>query len=442
MKKMILLIHAVLFSAFLPGAELPKAPFEMTEDGYAALQSVQDVPRANVMAFDRFNIPYLYDNETTWISTLRDGKWVKLDFSSALQAAKLARTPECIPDVYASLTIDNDGALYLLIPKPYRANGSFNNAILIYSPDGGKKFQAYPVPMPATQVVMEVQSGGNKIVDPPAVLVSRFTKQLPGDAQYRWARLNEMNIFLPRKTAGGLEWGDPILISQEGFGLTPHSGGNSVAVTGEGKLFAAYVRKPDDLRKGGNPTRILTLDRRTRKILADDFVMNAAPEWADIHSNPGLVMDHKGILHLMTGAHYGRSFYHRASAEPHSAGTWREQQTVGKDQSYVTLVADSRNTLHLTPRNANRLEYQFRPENGQWSEPVVIAWQSPDYKGYAVYYHHLFIDCNDNLYLAFSYNDKNTVNRPKLIAVSPDRGKTWQLCSTAFLQSQIGKSAE
>ena len=51
MKKMILLIHAVLFSAFLPGAELPKAPFEMTEDGYAALQSVQDVPRANVMAF-------------------------------------------------------------------------------------------------------------------------------------------------------------------------------------------------------------------------------------------------------------------------------------------------------------------------------------------------------------------------------------------------------
>ena len=93
-------------------------------------------------------------------------------------------------------------------------------------------------------------------------------------------------------------------------------------------------------------------------------------------------------------------------------------------------------------RELQSLEYQFRPENGQWSEPVVIAWQSPDYKGYAVYYHHLFIDCNDNLYLAFSYNDKNTVNRPKLIAVSPDRGKTWQLCSTAFLQSQIGKSAE
>jgi hypothetical protein len=89
--------------------------------------------------------------------------------------------------------------------------------------------------------------------------------------------------------------------------------------------------------------------------------------------------------------------------------------------------------------------YQHKPAQAMdWSDPVTLADPPPGHTGYSVYYHRLFIDRRDALYLSFTFYEMDTKDSgvyPRALAVSVDQGRTWRLATTDLLAGRIASHA-
>ena len=436
----------------------------------------------NVPSFDSEDRPYIRSrteslDETGFVHTLRGLRWAQCDFLDAVRKAvpDFASTAQGGGWLPSRVVFDRDDHAYTLLQVRRTDKGVKN--LLLYSRDRCATWQAYPLPPGAFSI--EHWTGHNPIAGPPAIAL--MTKK--ADHPARWASHMTLTLLFPRKTADGLELGEPVFVTDNCLGMAQHSGGASFAATKDGRTHFLWVetfakvgksarawlhdhalkRKPYVTRtregKQGSPTYIATYDHKTRQ-LGEAVLLAYAPPRDDVHNTPGVSLDSEGHLHVITGAH-GEPFYHLRSRKPNDAyGGWDGPSATlhggsktpdGKDmarQTYLAMVIDQDDTIHIAYRqwrqgvdpyhdgkNYAALSYQRKRKGLRWEDarPLVVA----PMPGYSIYYHKLALDHRGRLYLSYSYwnPDEPYKSLPgryhfRSMLVSRDGGETWHLATT------------
>ena len=121
----------------------------------------------------------------------------------------------------------------------------------------------------------------------------------------------------------------------------------------------------------------------------------------------------------------------------------------GVRQTYVGLVCDPEDTLHLAYRlwwegvkpfpasSYATLSHQRKPSGGPWEEPRTLI--VPPFSEYSIYYHRLTIDRRGRLFLSYNYWSTYWFYRSdhrgdrRALLVSEDRGENWKLAETSDL---------
>lgn len=433
---MLTILLSLAGSAFAAGERL--APFEIPPSGRPeVLVGGIDLEAPCGLAFDSRNRPYMFDTREPehfgYILTLRDGKWVRLSYVDALRKAYpgMVAPQKRFNHALGSLAIDARDGLYAII-RSNKGPGR-SGYLLLYSDDLGDHFRVYDLPGAA---FLETWTGHNDLDSPPAIGCLRRRKNHPA----RWTAYHDLEILLPARSQNGLSLGDPVHISSDCFGISNHSGGYSFAVTTGRQTHLVYVDIPADGK--GNPTHVATVDRVERRVTARQFLVNAPPNKPDVHSTPVIATDSTGILHVLAGAHFKKSFYYTRSVRPDTvAEGWSEPVAQSQDQTYATLVCDSSGRLHTVYRKHPRLLYVHKPAGAdRWSRPRELVCAPTGHKGYTIFYHRLFIDRKDALYLSFTFYEFHTRDKgryPRALAVSEDGGTSWRLATTAALQGRV-----
>ena len=422
MLKPLLSTLIVLFQIFQLESGGPTAPFEIPPHGNPEKllgRTVLEAPTA--MAFDSKNRPYMINNRNFKsfgkLKTIRNGKWITQSFLELFNQERLPSTRNYHGT--GELVIDDQDSLYATVGNK-----------LIYSPDLGKTFKAYPC-----KGSLEVRTGSWKFTLPPVISQLTDTQKVKG---MRWGGRSQLSILIPKKVKGGLLLGKPIEISENcmTIGSGGHSGGTSYAVTTDNLTHIVYTILPEDTTQGGNPIHIATIDRRNRSVIAKELLVVADPINPDIHTRPTITADSKGYLHVLSGSH-GTPFYYLRSLKPHdiTKGWTKPVKLMGR-QCYASIVCDQQGTVHSVFREwipHASLGYSSKiPEVETWLKPTTLVHgANPRGKyAYGIFYHRLFIDRESNLFLSFTFWERNTNKNgvyPEALAFSKDFGKTWSL---------------
>jgi hypothetical protein len=386
--------------------------------------------------FDPANRPYALTD--AGIATRRDGRWTSIDFADAVTRSDGSRDAGAW-DIHSSkIAFDRQGDVYVLAR-------SAGQDVLLHSTDGGRTFTAYPIPNPSGRrgaLDIEQFSGHNVPDGPPAI--TRYTLTA-ADPRRIWRRIHDLELLLPEKTASGLSFGEPILISKLCIGLASHSGIPSSVVSGGGKVHVVWAEATEpDAKVPGVPTYVATYDRATRTLGKPALVAHGPPP-NDVHNSPSITIDSRGYLDVLAGTH-GLPFPYARSLAPNDAGSgWTEPVPVGEGlpQTYIGLVCGPDDTLHAVFRlwrfgaapfessEQGTLAYQRKRPGQPWEPPRVLV--VPPFSEYSVYYHRLTIDRRGRLFVSYDYwstywfyrNDHPGARRAVL--TSPDGGDTWKL---------------
>lgn len=422
--------------------------------------------RPNVTTFDSKGRPYIRSrgrniDQTSFIHTLRDGKWIEIPFLPALRESwpDFRRTIAAGGTTDARVIFDREDRFYTVVRIQLKDRRS--KTVMLVSSDYGETIQA--VELPPGSVPAEHVSGHNQLTGPPFLMIA---ERLEADLSERWARLNRLTVAQPRWEEGRIVMPEPVEVSRKLVSLGQHSGGSSFAVTREGKTHFVWAEITEDESETGTPTFIATYDQETEEISTPLLLLHAPP-LNNSHNMPGICLDSEGVLHVVSGSHYGESFRYTRSLEPNDlASGWTEPGAVwatgwtavsGNEaggQTYVALVCAPDDTLHLVFRHwqmksekyphltegegkyFGALAYQRKPKDGAWSEPKTLI--IPERDIYAIYYQKLSVNQVGQLFLSASYMDRVLLKRSetdrflrRMILTSPDGGKTWRFAETA-----------
>ena len=395
-----------------------------------------EYPLDNQVYFDMKNRPFVVSSDGVF--SLRGGAWIKT------AKARRPDTDRVIPirPVGTKIAFDRNNDVYLL-------GRDSSSTVLLRSGDHGSTFTAWPVPGSGSFDI-EQFSGHNLISGPPPLARFRETAR---DPKLIWLRINDLDLILPaKKPDGSIVMGDPIAVSKECIGLSTHSGIPSAIVSRGDKVHITWgeATLPEE-KAPGVPTYVATYNRSTGE-LGSPALVGYGPPANDVHNSPCITMDSKGYLHVLIGTH-GRTFKYVRSVSSNSAsGGWTEAEDVrsGLRQTYIGMVCDHDNTLHLVFRlwlNDNKyfpaghyanLAHMSRLQGKKWSDarPLVVA----PFSEYSIFYHRLTIDRKGALFLSYDYwstywfyRTDHSGNRRSLL-MSPDSGNTWKLASSSEFQ--------
>ncbi len=415
---------------------------------------------ANEVYFDRHNRPFIRERKesvyySTAITLLDGSRWLVRPFLPALQQIY----PGCRSGygsggfLGAKIAFDgqNDAYTLLRIAKADKTSVS----VLLHTPDDGRTYDVHELPGGAFD--LEQFTGHNALDIPPPVLAYVKTADHPA----RFCAFHDLLLYLPQKQKGKLTLGEPVKVSDRCLGSCQHSGGPASTATRNGKTHIVWGEVTDD-KDPGVPTYIATYDHASGKLGKPVFLAYAPPV-NDVHNVPAVCQDSQGYIHVVAGAH-GRAFQYLRSLRPNDAyGGWTEPVEVlsagyvddstdadgdGR-QTYISLVCDPRDTLHIAFRQWRRnvdeyhpgriyaaLSVQSKPRDHPWgpARPVVI----PPVPGYSIYYHKLTIDRRGRLFLSYSYwtsdqsyqSDFPDRYHHRAVLVSNDGGRHWKLAET------------
>mgnify|MGYP005623508499 FL=1 len=390
---------------------------------------------------------------------------------------------------------DNVGDLYALVRVLEPVKGWF----LLHRPADSGTWSVYELAMGGRLERTDPYRGGQR---PPMIV---------GHADGRLAL-----TCLEKTTDGTLTIGEAIRFAPGGSGLNPaHSGAGPVAATVGDMTYLVCagtqpVRKNDVPTNGapfrspklaeaeagphhpGTPQYVVCYDHPTGMVTDPvllGFGQNPYTPKPDNHNGPAIVADSRGLLHVVLGAHQHNFWYVRAmKPNPQGKRDWSNPEPLGFRRrydcglTYVALVIDSRDRLHLVARNVSRghdrdgnplpademnadsmmrtLDYfrGSRQADGSWKWEEKGALVMPLWhRRYSIFYHKLAIDRKDRLFLTYSYfgaqlSDEATVvyrekwpgekipdpplkgmwMRPHdpAILMSSDGGDTWRLALT------------
>ncbi|MFO7946088.1 MAG: BNR-4 repeat-containing protein [Armatimonadota bacterium] len=414
----------------------------------------------NEVYFDRDNSPWIrhrteHRHYSAGAVVLEDSKWVLREWTDAIKA----RFPDYVRPSSGSgfhacrWAFDDDGGGWTVM-RLFRRGPEFTNVIL-YTPDRGQSWQVEPVAGGLAEI--EAFTGHNRDSKYPPVLAYRHIKDHPA----RFCSYQELLLYTPRIEDQKLVVPEPLTVSDNCLGGAQHSGPPPTLATRAGKTHIVWgeVTDSDD---PGVPSYIATYDHDTGE-LSEKVFLGHAPPVNDVHNIPAVVLDSEGYIHVVTGAH-GANFMYRRSLEPNDISVGfteavkvldagfidseTDEDGIGK-QTYIGLVCDPDDTLHIAYRQWRQgvdeyrpnftyygaLSYQSKPKGESWSDarPLII----PPVGGYSIYYHKLSIDRTGRLYLAHSYltshayqEDFPGVHDSAALLVSKDGGETWKLAQT------------
>ena len=401
-----------------------------------------DYPVDNQVYFDCENRPYV--NKGSAIVGWRDGKWTETSLTSAVIAGDKDLAGQRFATTSTKIGFDRDGGVYLI-------GRSGRKAALLHSADGGKTFAAYSIPgreASSRAIDLEVLAGHNGSDGPPPIIRVTATA---ADPDRIWRRINDLELYVPRKDGDSIVIGEPILLTKLCIGLAMHSGAPNCIVSRGSKVHVIWAEATDpEVKVPGVPTYVVAYDRQTKTLGKPALIGYGAPA-NDIHNTPSITMDSQGYLHALAGTH-GQPFQYAKSIEPNEAGAgWTEAVPTGGNwnQTYIGLVCDADDTLHLVSRVWRRgeephpashhatLAHQYKPADGPWQPPTTLV--VPPLSEYSVFYHRLTIDRLGRLFLSYDcwstywfYRTDHPGDRRALM-MSPDGGKHWKLVETSDL---------
>jgi len=431
---------AILLSTLPPAlyAGGNEAPFQIPPSGkLEELVSGRGYQGPSHLTFDSCNRPYLLHSFANSkgdkrpdmagkITTWRDGKWVQFSFRSAIADIAGEFAFDLLKHGIGSITIDSDDHLYCIAqtcsPSSRKKDKGY---YLVYSPDLGKSFQAYRLPVKNwIGAHLETRTGHNLKKGAPAIAYIKGY----GEKVSPFSRRNVLSICVPQKKNGRLIL-EPVEVTRLCFGLGAHSGGHSFAVTTGRLTHFVYAEYNPEIK--GNPTYVATYDRESRKVVAKKHLFNATPRKVDVHSTPVITVDSKGHLHVVGGAHAGPFLYTRSLKPDTIQEGWTQPARMSFSQTYAALACDGRDVLHAMYRSypGGGVVYQSKPAQGDtWSKRVPFVLKPKSQKrGYMCFYHQLVRDRADNLYACFTYfGTGNKSNMPRVLVASEDGGATWQ----------------
>jgi len=396
-----------------------------------------DYPTHSQIYFDVHNRPYTWQSDGK-LATLKEGIWSSINVSEA--TGNWSFRP-----IGTKVAFDCDNGIYFL-----SAEGK--NVALLYSPDSGVNFSAYPIRGREEQPRswdIEQFSGHNVPHAPPPFL--RNTQTQGPDSRHFWRRENDLELFVPRKDGDGIIIGDPILLSKKAIGISSHSGIPSAVVSRDDRIHIIWgeATNPDE-DVPGVPAYVVTYDRN-EGLLGKPVFVGWGPPANDVHNTPSITIDSEGYLHTLTGTH-GSPFAYARSLEPntaHAGFTDPEPVETNLRSTYIGLVCGQDDALHLVFRTwtddaiyhpssyyAN-LGYKRKTKDGPWEEMRRLA--VAPFSEYSIFYHRLTIDRKGRLFVSFDYwstfwfyRTDHQGDRRKTI-FSPDGGDTWKLLETKDL---------
>jgi hypothetical protein len=424
----------------------------------------------NEVTFDKYNRPYIRYrtddlDETGFIHTLRNNRWVELDFTATIKA----NFPSFQSFVKgggwdgAAVVFDADDDLYTLVR--IRLNDGKQVNLLLYSSDYGDTFKCYQLPSGVTSI--EQRSGHSTLNRPP--LIGLYSVRQDHPAEY--ASYNFFHVLQPVKDGDELILSTPVLVTMDALPPSQHSGGASFAASSLDKAFITWAEATDpQIAYAGAPTYVATYDIQAGKIVDKTLLTYASPV-NDSHNTPGIVMDSKGYLHVISGAH-GANFYYAQSLAPYNTAEWTKPIAVletgfagsigGSErgrQTYLSFLADADDTLHIACRQWRQnkevyfdgslygaLSYQQKPAGQPWGDAQVLI--VPPTTTYSIFYHKMSLDREGRLYLSYNfrtnvggYNFETPVYQYRAVITSADLGKTWQLATSQDFANGIFATA-
>jgi hypothetical protein len=413
----------------------------------------------NVPSFDKRNRPYLRNrgsdlDATSFVHTIEDGQWVQRDFLGAVRAAypKFQRIYRGAGWLTERVVFDEEDRAYMYL-KIQLTDGSYRN-IMLMSSDYCRTWSVRELNT-GGDFAMEHDAGHNRPPGPPFLLLSR--RQV-ADHPDPWASYHEFHVLQPGLQNGSITVPATKYMNTNLLSIGQHSGGSSFSVTLNGKTHFAWI-EVTDAPVSGAPTYVATFNHASG-VVGPPIRVAYAPPRNNSHNRPGMALDSQGYIHLVTGSHHGQNFYHSRTLKPNDAYSgWTTPEAVwgsgwravdGTDrggQTYVSLVCDPEDTLHLAFRQwryadqffstgsyYGGLSYQRKPKGGSWSVPRLLV--APEGDQYSIYYQKLAVDRIGRLFLSFSHfnwtmDEGNEARYQKRIVVmSDDRGHNWRLAAT------------
>jgi photosystem II stability/assembly factor-like uncharacterized protein len=431
----------------------------------------------NVPAFDSTGAAYIRSRtssgaETSYVTTMLDGSWARLDFLAALRAAY----PTFVSTAGAG-GLRNDGIVFDRQDRAYnpitvRLRDGSTRGCLLVSWDHCRTWKVFKLPSPT--FALEHWVGHNDIDGPP--FLAYWRQSAPPDVP--GSQTNALYVTQPQLQGDQLVLPTPVKVTDRCLGLSRDSGGASFAVTKGGTTWFVWSEVAPK-GKGGTPQYIATYDHATGAV-GQRHLLATSPSRSDPHCKPGICLDSVGTLYVVCAGHNTPVLATRSLAPLTADAGWSPPEPVlttgrviGSDpalqegqQTYPSFVCDSKDTLHLVTRQWRRgvdalfggkqyaaLIHQSCPAGGTWSEPDIIV--AAAYPGYGVFFHKLALDSRDRLFLSCSYQggperyDDHVADvvaqilgraqplhgkyRERMLLVSEDGGATWRFAGDADL---------
>ncbi len=482
-----------------------------------------------VVSFDCNNRPYIRIQDSTGKVQILDdnGTWKIVDMrASAFEYVK--KHPEIgtwdgkmkdSVNYEDRIVFDNNCYAYTYIDTPSFKDGSKSVGLLLFSKDYGQNWEAYKIPgvvnlsngnrMAAT---LEFNSGHNRIIGPPTILIHRLNSGSLDSSPSPY-RTNK-NLYITKPILNSdktLTIPEPKIIAIDALLSINHSGGSNNVVTKGSFSYIVYeAENSKEICKqvaGANyslPNYVVAYDRNTNSTstpvfigcaIGGEFTNQLGP---DSHGNPAITLDSNGYLHVIIGSHNGHFYYvkskHTVPTSYAADSSWTEAKKISdvSGYTYISLVSDADNTLHLAARNSNRgggysgyryLVYMQMKKDGIWStfsnlknpgdpnsgiinlkhKELVTPWRTD----YGAWQQKMTIDNMGNIYLNYStlitrftpenviaYNKKwpekplviktncfaergyceykEVVPQDPVLLVSKDKGTNWQLVDANY----------
>ena len=395
---------------------------ENAQFGYRA-----NYPLDGEVYFDIENEPVI--SARNEVDVFRDGNWKRTRLVHGDAGAATPFSP-----VTSKVAFDRDNDRYVIATQDGRP-------VLLHGKADGD-WKSYPIPGNG-EFDIEQFSGHNTPQGPPPFV--RITRTA-SDPKVRWRRVNDLALFLPEKDRdGSIRIGEPVMLSNKCIGLSSHSGIPSTIVSRDSKVHVAWGEATDPEEKvPGVPTYVATIDRETGMV-GEPTLVGYGPPANDVHNTPCITMDSQGYLHVLIGTHARTFKYSHSIRTNDSSGGWTPAADIGPGlrQTYVGLVCDPEDTLHLVFRHRRAdtdyfpaswymtLASMTKPAGGVWSEPqtLVVA----PFSEYSIFYHRLTIDRKGALFLSYDYwstywfyrTDRRESRR--VLITRPTSEDTWKL---------------
>ena len=382
------------------------------------------------VSFGPDNRPYIWTGKT--VITLSDaGRWISLEPVKGLMEKYGLEPAAHIAASDPHIGFDATGDAYMVGRLGPYPGGGFQYG-LFHSTDKCRSWTFYQAPNRPQR--LERLGAYNQIMGPPPLVEGRGRElfltvfDMKADGKLAARKLLTVAKVIPPVVRKGRHW------------ITPaHSGCADVSATFAGKTHVvwlsiqplslseeaakrlptkkqgAYVPYAMRYAKYGlgplAPCYAATYDHKTGE-LSEPVIIGFTRR--DNHNGPAICVDSKGYLNVIIGSHQDNFQYTRSLRPNSTTGGWTEPKMfgtprpegIGPGYTYIGLVNDADDTLHIVTRWADSRGYvnltYLRKKAGKDWEPnklLVIPFRS----NYSVYYHKLNIDRAGRLFVNYSY---------------------------------------